>query len=395
MKIVDVKFYPIKVRNNAKGGVYWFLLKLTTDFNVSGWGEVIWNAYDPGTLRRMVMDVAENYIIGESPFAIEKVFGKIYAKHCKMHTDLSTMGLISGFEIACWDIIGKETGQPVYNLLGGMVNERIRTYTYLYEKEDKIFCEDFWTMPEACAKRAREYVDMGFTAVKLDPMAPYLDSYAVHMPSRESLLRAERNIAGIREAVGENCDIIIGTHGQFTAAGAIRVAKCLEKYDPLWFEEPTPPENFPVLKKVSEATTIPIATGERLSTKYEFAPLLEQKSCDIFQLDLAGVGGILEAKKIASMCEAWHTQVTTHFWAGPVNFAAQIQLDVCCPNFLIQEAIETMGSFGGFDKVMKKPFDWQEGYIIPSKEPGLGIELDEEKIQSYVVEDYDDQNILI
>ena len=103
MKIVDVKFYPIKVRNNAKGGVYWFLLKLITDSNVCGWGEVIWNAYDPGTLRRMVMDVAENYIIGESPFAIEKVFGKIYAKHCKMHTDLSAMGLISGFEIACWD----------------------------------------------------------------------------------------------------------------------------------------------------------------------------------------------------------------------------------------------------------------------------------------------------
>ena len=151
MKIVDVKFYPIKVRNNAKGGVYWFLLKLITDSNVCGWGEVIWNAYDPGTLRRMVMDVAENYIIGESPFAIEKVFGKIYAKHCKMHTDLSAMGLISGFEIACWDIIGKETGQPVYNLLGGMVKERIRTYTYLYEKEDKIFCEDFWSMPEACA----------------------------------------------------------------------------------------------------------------------------------------------------------------------------------------------------------------------------------------------------
>ena len=113
--------------------------------------------------------------------------------------------------------------------------------------------------PEACAKRAREYVDMGFTAVKLDPLAPYLDSYAVHMPSRESLLRAERNIAGIREAVVENCDIIIGTNGQCTAAGAIRVAKCLEKYDPLWFEEPTPPENFPVLKKVSEATTIPVS----------------------------------------------------------------------------------------------------------------------------------------
>lgn len=395
MKIKDVKFYSIKVRNNAKGGVYWFLLKLTTDSNVSGWGEIIWNSYDPATLKHMVYDIAENYIIGSDPFAIEKTWGKIFAKHCKMHVDLSTMGIISGYEIACWDIIGKETNQPVYNLLGGMVNERIRTYTYLYEKEDRIFCEDFWQLPDACAKRAKEYVDMGFTAVKLDPLSPYLDSYAVHMPSRESLLRAEKTIKNIREAVGENCDIIIGTHGQFTAAGAIRVAKCLEKYDPLWFEEPTPPENPLVLRKVSEATTIPIATGERLATRYEYTALLEQKSCDIFQVDLSGVGGILEAKKIAAMCEAWHTQITTHFWAGPVNFAAQIQLDACCPNFLIQEAIETMGNFGGFDKVMKKPFCWEEGYIIPSKEPGLGIELDEEKIREYVIEDYEEQNILI
>lgn len=395
MKIKDVKFYPIKVRNNAKGGVYWFLLKLTTDSNVSGWGEIIWNSYDPATLKHMVYDIAENYIIGSDPFAIEKTWGKIFAKHCKMHVDLSTMGIISGYEIACWDIIGKETNQPVYNLLGGMVNERIRTYTYLYEKEDRIFCEDFWQLPDECAKRAKEYVDMGFTAVKLDPLSPYLDSYAVHMPSRESLLRAEKTIKNIREAVGENCDIIIGTHGQFTAAGAIRVAKCLEKYDPLWFEEPTPPENPLVLRKVSQATSIPIAAGERLATRYEYTALLEQKSCDIFQVDLSGVGGILEAKKIAAMCEAWHTQITTHFWAGPVNFAAQIQLDTCCPNFLIQEAIETMGDFGGFDKVMKKTFCWEEGYIIPSNEPGLGIELDEEKIKEYIIEDYEEQNILI
>lgn len=275
MRIKDVKFYPIKVRNNAKGGVYWFLLKLTADSNVSGWGEVIWNSYDPATLEHMVYDIAENYIIGSDPFAIERTWGKIFAKHCKMHVDLSTMGIISGFEIACWDIIGKETNQPVYNLMGGMVNERIRTYTYLYEKEDKIFCEDFWQMPEECARRAGEYVEMGSTAVKLDPLSPYLDSYAVHMPGRESLLRAEKTIKNIREAVGENCDIIIGTHSQFTAAGAIRVAKCLEKYDPLWFEEPTPPENPLVLEKVSRATTIPIATGERLSTRYEYAALLE------------------------------------------------------------------------------------------------------------------------
>ena len=172
MKIKDVFFYPIKIRSNAKGGVYWFLLKLITDSGVEGWGEIIWNAYDPATLEKMVMDMAENYIIGANPFDMEKVFGKIFAIHSKLHTDLSSMGLISGFEIALWDIIGKETGQPVYNLMGGRVNDRIRTYTYLYEKEDRIFCEDFWQLPDACAKRAKEYADMGFTAVKLDRWPP-------------------------------------------------------------------------------------------------------------------------------------------------------------------------------------------------------------------------------
>lgn len=395
MKIKEVKYYPIKVRSNAKGGVYWFLLKLETDEGIDGWGEMIWNPYDPQTLGHMMRDIADNYIIGQDPFQIEKIFTKIFAIHCKLHTDLNTMGIISGFEIACWDIIGKKTGQPIHNLLGGKVNDKIRAYTYLYEKNDKIFCEDFWQMPEECAKRAKEYVEMGFTAVKLDPLAPYLDTYSVHMPSRKVLLRARKTIQGIREAVGPDVDIIIGTHGQFSTAGAIRVAKCLEEFDPLWFEEPTPPENYTVLKKVAEATTIPIATGERLSTKYEFAPLMASQCCDIYQLDLSGVGGILEAKKIAAMAEACHTLITTHFWAGPVNFAAQLHLAACCPNFLIQEAIETMGGFGGFDKVMKEPFAWERGYFLPPTKPGLGIELDESKVKELVIKDYEDQNILI
>ena len=146
---------------------------------------------------------------------------------------------------------------------------------------------------------------------------------------------------------------------------------------------------------MSRATTIPIATGERLATRYEYVKLMTDKSCDIYQIDVAGVGGLREARYIAAMADAFHSQITTHFWAGPVNFAAQLQLDACCPNFLIQEAIETMGSFGGFDKVMKKPFVWEEGYIIPSREPGLGIEIDQAKLEKYAVKDYDERNILI
>lgn len=396
MKITNVRYYPVKIRTNGGGGVYWFLLKLETDEGIEGWGEIIWNHYRPGTLRKMIDDIAENYILGKNPFDVEVNFAKLFSKHCKMHTDLGTMGIVSGFEIACWDIIGKKTGQPIYNLLGGLVNPRIRAYTYLYEKNDTLFCEDFWQQSEACAQRAKECVKIGFTAIKLDPLAPYLDDFTVHMPSREVMLRAQNTIRLIREAVGPNIDIIIGTHGQFSTAGAIRVAKLFEPYDPLWFEEPTPPENFTVLKKVAQSTTIPIATGERLATKYEFAPLIASQSADIYQVDLSGCGGILEAKKIAAMAESFHSLITTHFWAGPVNFAAQLQLAACCPNFLIQEAIETMtGGFTGMDEVLDEPFIWDKGYFIPSSKPGLGLAINEEKVKKFVIEDYDDHNILI
>ena len=395
MKITEVKYYPIKIRNNAKGGVYWFLLKMETDEGISGWGEMIWNAYSPKTLGMMVLDIAKNFFIGENPFNVEKLFLKAFFVQCKAHTDLATQGILSGFEIACWDIIGKACGQPVYNLMGGRINDKIRAYTYLYQKDDKIFCEDFWQLPDACAESALRYVSEGFTAVKLDPFSPYLDEYATHIPTRESILRAKKTMRAIRNAVGEGIDIILGTHGQFTAAGAILAAKEMEEFNPLWFEEPTPPENYRVLKKVSEATTIPIATGERLATKFEFASLMHDRCCDIYQLDVSGCGGISEAKKIAAMAEANHVMITTHFWAGPINFAAQLQLAASCPNFLIQEAIGKMDSFGGFDKIMDDPFVFDKGYFIPSDKPGLGIEINEEKVKNFVVNAYDEKNILI
>lgn len=174
------------------------------------------------------------------------------------------------------------------------------------------------------------------------------------------------------------------------------VAEAIAPYHPLWFEEPTPPENYPVLTKVSREIRVPIATGERLATKFEFASLINQKCCDIYQLDISGCGGILEAKKIAAMAEANHTMITTHFWAGPVNFAAQLNLAACCPNFLIQEAIETMsGGFAGFEKIMDDSFVFDRGYFIPSKKPGLGIEINEDKVKEYLISSYDDTNILI
>src|SRR5436190_17000292 len=179
----------------------------------------------------------------------------------------------------------------------------------------------------------------------------------------------------MREAVGSKADLLFGTHGQFTASGAIRLAKKLEPYDPLWFEEPTPPEKPEEMALVARQTSIPIATGERLTTKYEFARVLELRAASILQLAIGRVGGLLEARKIAGMAEAYYAQIAPHLYCGPVEGAANIHFAACCPNFLILESIERWDGFHA--RVLKNPVRWEDGYVIPPSEPGLGIELDE------------------
>jgi galactonate dehydratase len=180
----------------------------------------------------------------------------------------------------------------------------------------------------------------------------------------------------VREAVGDRCDLLFGTHGQFTPAGAIRLARRLERYDPLWFEEPTPPELPEQMAVVARATSIPIATGERLTTKYEFVRVLQTGAASILQMNLGRVGGILEAKKIAGMAEAHYAQIAPHLYCGPVVGAANIQVATCSPNFLVLEGIGTWGGFHA--EILKRPIEWHEGYVSPPTGPGLGVELDED-----------------
>ena len=207
------------------------------------------------------------------------------------------------------------------------------------------------------------------------PVGPYT-SFDPRQLSLAALDRAEKFVKNIREAVGSKCDLLFGTHGQMTTSSAIRLARRLERYDPLWLEEPVPPENVDEMARVARSTTIPIATGERLATKYEFARLLDRQAASILQMALGRVGGILEAKKIAGMAEAHYAQIAPHLYCGPIAGAAAIQIDTCSPNFLIQEGIQTWGGFHA--EILKEPIQWQDGYIIPPTQPGLGVELDEE-----------------
>ncbi|MDG2306551.1 MAG: mandelate racemase/muconate lactonizing enzyme family protein [Candidatus Binatia bacterium] len=378
MKIQDLQTFIVGNPPPGFGGRYFIFVKLTSDDGITGVGEVYADTFGPKTVVAMVEDVFGRHLEGADPFRIEALWRKVYGRGYSMRPDLSLMGVLSALENACWDIIGKSVGKPVYELLGGLVHERLRSYTYLYPRPDDT--ADVYIDADLAAKRAAEYVALGFTAVKFDPAGPY-SVFDPRQPSLEILDRSEEFVSKIRDSVGSKADLLFGTHGQFTPSGALRLARRLEPYDPLWFEEPTPPESPEQMARVARQTRIPIATGERLTTKYEFARVLETGAASILQMALGRVGGLLEAKKIAGMAEAHYAQIAPHLYCGPVEGAANIQLAACSPNFLLLEGIETWGGFHA--DVLKTPIRWEDGYVIPPTEPGLGIELDEDVLATH------------
>ena len=361
------------------GGRYFIFVKLVTDTGIVGYGEVYCATFSAATVEAMLRDTAERYAVGHDPFHIETLWRRVYGSGYNLRPDVSLVSVLSALEMACWDIVGKACDKPAYELLGGKVHERLRTYTYLYPKSGDVYPdgddpEHIYVNPHRAAERALDYVAMGFTAIKFDPAGPYT-VFDGGMPSGQELERSEAFMRLIREAVGSGVDLLFGTHGQFSAAGAIRLARHIESYDPLWFEEPVPPDSTVQMARVARATSIPIATGERLCTKYEFARVLEDRAAAILQPNLGRVGGLLEAKKIAALAEVHGAQIAPHLYCGPIVGAANIQLAACIPNFLILEGIETWGGFHA--ALLETRIQWEEGYVIPSAEPGLGVSLNE------------------
>ncbi|HEV2272471.1 MAG TPA: mandelate racemase/muconate lactonizing enzyme family protein [Steroidobacteraceae bacterium] len=372
MKLQEIRTFVVGNPPPHNGGRYFIFVRLVTADGIAGIGEAYGVPFDPHHVARLIEDVFGRYLEGEDPHDIERIWRRVYSSGYSQHPDLTLMGVLSALEMACWDIIGKAAGQPVYKLLGGRVHERLRTYTYIYARPgDRT---DVYQDPDLAAERAAEYLAQGFTALKFDPLGPY-SAFDGRQPSLAALDRCERFMKQLRAAVGSRADLLFGTHGQMTAAGAIRLASRIEPYDPLWFEEPVPPDAPEEMGKVARATRVPIAAGERLTTKYDFARLLATGGAAILQPNLGRVGGLLEAKKIAALAEVQHAQIAPHLYCGPVVGAANIQLATCSPNFLILEGIERWQ--GLHAQLLRKPIRWEEGYVIPPVEPGLGVELDE------------------
>ncbi|SDQ56576.1 L-alanine-DL-glutamate epimerase [Paraburkholderia fungorum] len=378
MKVVSLETHIVAVPPPHVGGMYWIFVKLKTDCGIEGVGEIYSATFHPKAMTHIIDDVFGRYLLDHDPHHIERLWREAYSSGFTQRPDLTMMGVVSGLEMACWDIIGKAANKPVYELLGGMVNQRLRSYTYLYPKNSR--GEYDYDDPDLAAECALENVKRGFTAVKFDPAGPYT-AYSGHQLSMEVLDRCETFCRRVREAVGSKADLLFGTHGQMVPSSAIRLAKRLEKYDPLWFEEPVPPGQEGAMAQVAKHTSIPIAAGERLTTKYEFFKLLEAGAASILQLNVARVGGLLEAKKVATLAEVYYAQIAPHLYNGPIGAAASIQLATCTPNFLIQESI---GTWDGFHAaVLKKPIQWEDGYIIPSQEAGLGVELNMEVVKQH------------
>ena len=377
MRVANVETFVVGNPPPRHGGRYFLFVQLTTDDGIVGVGAAYVATVGPHLVADMLVDVADRHLVGRSPFDVEAFWRRAYGSGYALRPDPTLCGVLSALEMACWDIIGKAAGRPVYDLLGGRVHEGLRSYTYLYpeggDAYDSLDGPNLYTDPDLAAEAAVRAVEMGFTAVKFDPAGPY-SVYDGRQPSLERLDLSERYTRAIREAGGDRADLLCGPHGQFTPAGALRLARRLEAYDPLWFEEPVPPDDLEGMARVAAGTTIPVATGERLTTVSEFAAVLRAGAASILQPDLGRSGGILQGKKIASVGEVHQALLAPHCYCGPVVAAANIALATCSPNFLILESIDRWDGFHA--DLLQSPIRWEDGMVIPSTEPGLGVVLD-------------------
>ena len=378
MKVTGLKTMVVEAEAPYIGGRYFLFLELQTDEGISGIGErIAGSAYtdhlsDLKSQIRLIEEFVGQFVLGENPLNIELIWDRMYGtRHDLRHPSLYSTPVISAIDMALWDIAGKAANQPIYNLLGGRYHERLRAYAYM--PSDGIL-----ERPEKAGEVAERLLAEGNSACKIDPFMPL---FPIRDISLSEIEHAGRIFESIRNAVGNRLEVAIGTHGQMPTYSAIRVAKYLEPYNPFWFEEPVMPEKVEEMARIAAHTSIPIATGERLVTKYEFARVLEQQAAQIIQLDVGQCGGITEAKKIAGMAEAHYAMIAPHMYCGPVAAAAAIQIDTCSPNFLIQEA--NVGPL--HRKIFKEPLVVENGYITPPTGPGLGIEFDEDVLQAHLV----------
>ena len=343
----------------------WVFVKVTTDEGLAGWGEASLE-WKTRAVTGAVEDLA-SLVIGEDPFRIEHLWQSMFRQQF-FKGGVVTMSAISGIEQALHDLKAKALGVPLYELLGGRVRDRVRLYDHLGGGDSQSVYED--ATPASFAERARESVRDGFTALKILAVPT-----ARPLEGGRWLREAESLMGAVREAVGDDVEVMVDLHGRTTPAAAIQVGRALAPFRPWFLEEPVQPGNVDALVEVARAVPVPIATGERLVTRWEFAELFARRACAVVQPDVCHCGGIAELRRIAAMAETAFVGVAPHNPLGPVATAVNVHLALATPNFLIQEVMRADVPWR--DEVLDAPLEIVDGHVLPPTRPGIGVEIDE------------------
>ena len=381
MKIRAIKPWLVKAE-----GTFWgeyFFVEVLTDEGITGWGEIttttkLANRAVAGMIRQV-----NDLLVGEDPSQIERIWHKIFRAFTYMGSRGATCHVISGIDIALWDIRGKVLGQPIYNLLGGAVRESISLYCHPDQSK--------FTSKAGVEEEISAIVASGHTALKFDPFphlgvadsanAGYLDGQM----SKEGEKIAADLTAHIREVTGPNIEILIDAHGRFNVPTAIRLCRTLEDVAQIdWFEEPVPVESYQALSQVREKVNAAICVGERLHTRWEFVPIFENKLADYIMPDVTWTGGITELKKIATMAEAYYIPISPHDASGPINVVAGAQVMMTVPNFYRVET--SHHDLSSYNKFIQTPLDNRGGALKLTAAPGLGIEMNLDFLRANVVD---------
>lgn len=362
MKIVDVKTHVM--------GTAWrnlTFVRVLTDEGLEGLGEVrMLNHTD--ALLGYFAEAVPNHVLGHDPFDVEDLVERMYRNDYARAGEIA-MSAIATIEIACWDIKGKALGQPVYKLLGGAVRDRIKAYANGWYTVERT--------PEEFHNAAKRVLEKGYRALKFDPFGS-----GFYELDRVEKRRVIELVEAVYDAVGPDVEILIEMHGRFNVATAVEMAHELERFKPSWIEEPIPPENLAALKKASEKIRIPVATGERIHTRYDYRQLFELQAADIIQPDITHFGGLLETKKLAAWAEVYYILVAPHNVGGPVSTAAALHFAASTPNFKIQEHFNDFAEDWVKAAAPGNP-EVSDGYFVLPQGPGLGVKLDEAVIEGH------------
>ncbi|MCZ6618723.1 MAG: mandelate racemase/muconate lactonizing enzyme family protein [Gammaproteobacteria bacterium] len=387
MKITDVNAYVVMPDYGAGTDVHsewqWTLLTIDTDAGLQGWGEASSVPRNTSLLTGRGVEAVREALVGEDPADIERLWHKLYRRYTYLGSRGFPSTILSGIDIALWDIKGKALGRPIYDLLGGTFRDSIRVYANGWFGG----CQT----PEQYANAARTTVDAGHDALKLDPfqeMGPFHTMYVEGQISAAGEDQGCAIVSAVREAVSSHVEILVDAHGHYNVPTAVRLANRLYDESKIgWFEEPVPPESFGALRSVREQVRAPICVGERLFTRFDFVPVFEGRLADYIMPDVVWAGGISELKKIATMAEAYYIPISPHNAQGPGQILAGAHVSMTVPNFYRLE--HAVSCKPGYDHFLQEPLRWQGNQLTLWDRPGLGVDLDMERVKAELHPDWE------